>query len=297
MKKYIPIILVLLLLLTACGKEEAEQTTIPTTAAPTIQTEPPATEDPEGILEEKDTETVYLLARMSVLDENGQEIRYREYEYNEKGQLAEEFEYSENTLSYRTVYTYDESGRCTTMQTHHMDYFEPEKVASRITITYTYDEKGNILLQQTYEDDTLVSYDEFTYDNHGNHLTYKMYFGGELAYDWAYRCIYDKNGNLLSREEFLDGQLAYRVEFTYDEQNRCTGNTTYTFDGSVESQSVITWEGTTETRTYYDMEGCVSLTTVTTCDEQGNIAFQENQYSDGTVTMTEYFYEPFEIVK
>lgn len=299
MKKLFPIFLALLLLV-GCGKEEPAETTVPTTvpAQTAVQTE--ATEDtgPEGVLEEKDTQTVYLMTRMSVLDDSGNESWYREYEYNELGQKTEEFEYaSTGGLSYRSVYTYDETGLCTAMEVHQMDSFDSSKLASILTVKYTYDENGRVTLQQSYEEDILTGYDEFTYDEQGNYLTYKMYFGGELAYDWAYTYEYDANGNTLSREEMLNGELAYTLECKYDAQGRCTENITRTADGYVESRSVMVWEGNTETRTYYDMEDNAYLTTVSTYDEQGNITFQENQYSDGTVTMTEYFYEPFEITK
>lgn len=299
MKRLIPLILAFLLL-TACGGQEPEETTVPTTTASTTQTKPSATEDtgPEGVLENKDTQTVYLLTRMSVLDDSGSESWYREYEYNGLGQKAEEFEYT-NTgdLSYRSVYTYNDQGLCTAMEIHQMDSFDASKLASVLTVKYTYDDQGRLVMQQSYEEDTLTGYDEFTYDEQGNYLTYKMYFGGELAYDWAYSYQYDDQGNILSREEMLNGELAYTLECKYDGQGRCIESVTRTADGFVESRSEMVWEGSTETRTYYDMEDKVFLTTVSTYDESGNMTYQENQYSDGTVTMTEYFYEPFEITK
>lgn len=299
MKKLFPILLAALLL-TACGGQEPEETNVPTTTASTIQTVAPATDDtgPEGVLENKDTQTVYLLTRMSVLDDSGSESWYREYEYNDLGLKAEEFEYT-NTgdLSYRSVYTYNDQGLCTAMETHQMDSFDASKLASILTVKYTYDDQGRLVMQQSYEADTLTGYDEFTYDEQGNYLTYKMYFGGELAYDWVYRYQYDEQGNILSREEMLNGELAYTLECKYDDQGRCMESVTRTADGFVDSRVTMVWEGSTETRSYYDMEDNLFLTTVSTYDEQGNLTYQESQYSDGTVTMTEYFYEPFEITK
>ena len=295
MKKLFPILLVLLLL-TACTKEEPEKTTPPTTAAPTFQTEAPATGDtgPEGVLEEKDTQTVYLMTRMSSLDESGAENWYREYEYNDRGWKTGEFEYSSTgELSYHSVFTYDDAGLCTTTETNYMDPYDASKLARVTLIRHSYDEKGRVIKHESFEDEVLVDTTELTYDDHGNILTNHMQDMGKLSYTYEY----DAQGNILTREEYLDGELTYIFTCKYDDQGRITENFTHNTAGVLEMRSVFTWEGTTQTATYYDMEDKVFLTTVTTYDDQGNLTFQENQYPDGTVTMTEYFYEPFEITK
>jgi len=298
MKKLFPILLAVLLL-TACGKEEAEQTTVPTTATPTTQTVTPATEDtgPEGVLENKDTQTVYLLTRMSVLDDMGDESWYREYEYNDKGQKTEEFEYaSTGDLSYRQVFTYDEAGLCTVTETHQMAPYDSSKLASVLTINYTYDDRGRVILQEAYEEGVLVNYDEFTYDDHGNILSQHNEFG-EDQLDLTYEYTYDSQGNMLSCKEYQNGELMGTTEQTFDAENRLATSAYFDAGGMLMNRSEYVWEETTETETHYDMDGNVITSVVTTYDENGCITFQENQYSDGTVTMTEYFYEPFEIMK
>lgn len=295
MKKIFPILLAALILLSACGKEEAEET-IKCTVSPTETTTATtsSTEGPEGVLEDKDTETVYLLTRMSVLDDSGNESWYREYEYNELGQKIEEFEYASiGDLSYHSVFTYDEAGLCTVTETNYMDPYDSSKLASVTVIRHTYDDKGRVIKHESFEDEVLVDTIELTYDDHNNILTNHMQDMGKLSYTYEY----DANGNILTREEYLDGELTYIFTCKYDDQGRVTENFTHNAAGDLEMRSVFAWEGTTQTATYYDMEDKVFLTTISTYDDQGNITFQENHYSDGTVTMTEYFYEPFEITK
>lgn len=297
MKRFLPLILAFLLLLSACGKEAGPQateapteTTAPATGETAETAETAADQGPEGITDPPgDTVTVHVLTRMAQLDETGSERWHREYEYDQLGRKTAESEYgSDGSLSYRQVFTYDASGRCTAAELQQGD-------APVMTTTYAYDDRGRVVLQQSFEDGVLVSSDEITYDEYGNQLTYKMYFGEELVYDWSYVCSYDENGLLLTREEYLSGDLVYTVECRYDSQGRVAENITRTADGSVDSRTRIVWEGTTEIKTYYDREDNAYLTSVTTYDGSGNVTFQENQYSDGTVTMTEYTYEPIEI--
>lgn len=298
MKKVISILLILMLLLTACSGEPTPQptdapteATLPATGETAGATEAPTDQGPEGVTDPPgDTVTVYVLTRMAQLDETGGERWHREYEYDHLGRKSAESEYdSAGSLTYRQVFTYDDAGLCTASEL-------TQGNAPAMTTTYAYDDQGRVVLQQSFEDGALISSDEITYDDHGSQLTYKMYFGEELVYDWSYVCSYDDKGNLLTREEYLSGELVYTVECRYDSQGRPSETLTYQADGTLEMRSAFTWEGTTEIRTYYDREDNPYLTSVTTYDAYGNITFQESQYSDGTVTMTEYTYEPIEIL-
>lgn len=298
MKKAISILLILMLLLTACGGETGSQTTeVPTEATlpgsgETVPaTEATADQGPEGVTDPPgDTVTVHVLTRMAQLDETGSQRWHREYEYDHLGRKAAESEYdSTGSLTYRQVFTYDEAGLCTASELHQGD-------APVVTTTYVYDDLGRVVRQQSLEEGVVISTDEITYDEYGNQLTYKMYFGDELVYDWSYICSYDENGNLLTREEYSGGELVFTVECRYDSLGRPSETLTYRADGTLENRSTFAWEGTTEIRAYYDREDNLYLTSVTTYDDRGNVTFQENQYSGGTVTMTEYTYEPIEIL-
>lgn len=307
MKNLLPILLAIALLFAACGGEPAEPSAeIPTevtgsAAGETTQaaetTGPAADQSPEGVTDPPgDTVTVHLLTRMAQLDETGAVLWYREYTYNSLGQLTGEAEYGDTgVLSSRTVCTYNARGLCESRQIHQMDPLEPGVESCILTTRYSYDENGRVARQESWENDVLRGWDEFTYDHMGSRLTCQCYQDGSLVLDWSYICRYDEEGNLLSREELLGGQPVYTLEFSYDSSGRCTGSVTYTADGIVENRCVITWEGTTETSTCFDREDNPYLTTVTTYDGQGNITFRESLFSDGTVTMTEYTYEPFEI--
>ena len=288
MKRISVLILAFLLLLSACGAQESPETTGPTAPPETESAE--AAQGPEGVTDApKDTVTVYVLTRMTQLDENGIGRWHREYEYDARGRRTWEYEYdSAGVMTDCREYIYDDAGLLLATRVLRAG-------TESTTITYAYDDRGNLILQETREGDTLVSRDEFTWDDHGNQLSCKMYADGELIYDIAYAYRYDESGNILSREEYLDGALVYTVEFSYDSQGRCTESVTRTADGTVDMRSVFVREGNTETRTYYDMEGNACLTAISTYDDQGNLIFQESTYPDGTVTMTDYTYEPMEI--
>ena len=107
MKKFLPILLVLLLLLTGCGNDKPVETD-PAGEDTPIATNP---EDAEGILDPA-TEIRYLLAKMIVTNDAGQELWGREYGYDETGFCIQEREYSNIAGSaYSRVNTPDALGR------------------------------------------------------------------------------------------------------------------------------------------------------------------------------------------
>lgn len=298
MKKLFPIFLALLLLV-GCGKKEPEET-IKCTVSPTettIQTEPPATEDtgPEGVLDEKDTQTVYLLKQAVRTADDSSLLWCWEYEYDAQGNLVEERLYNEdNQLFGRLAYSAYENGYPLTIDDYFYDYDQAERLA--YSRHFSYDENGNILTIQWIQNGTVSETNTFTYDDHGNVLSQRNTFGEEeLTY--AYEYTYDDKGNVLTCREFQNNEPTGTTEQIFDASGTLVSVSYFDYSGYLVSREEITWEGTTKTKITYDMDGNVTMTDVTTYDENGNITFQENQYPDGTVTMTEYFYEPFEITK
>lgn len=286
MKRLLPIILTLLLLLTACGGDGGAETT-GAASEPTY-----SNEGPEGILDEKDTETVYLLVRMTSLEEDGTERWHREYEYDENGFLVSEREVSSaGTVTYSKQNTPDENGNIGTSEV-------TEQSGAQYTVKYAYDGFGRITLQETYSEGELTEYSEYSYDEHGNYLTLKSYYAGELVLDYAFAYTYNENGGQLTRDEYLFGELLSHVEMVYDEEGREISSTSSVAGGASLSRTESTWEGLTETRKYYGMADEVPyMTAVITYDENGNVILDQNQYEDGTTSMTEYVYEPFEVKK
>lgn len=292
MKRLIPFILILLLL-TGCGKQNTPpETTVPTTQpAPTETTVP----GPEGIAEEKETETVWLLARMVRTSDDGTQDWVREYDYSEAGLLLEERQYSENLLAFRTVYTYESGEQPASVLSYFTGDDQTERLASGSE--FTYNELGQLIQQRLLTDsgepwETI----DFTYDSYGNLLTQHSIIG-EAEQTLTYEYEYDDAGNMLICRDYEDGNLIGWTEETYDAENRVVSGTYYGPDGEKLEYREITWEGTTETRLTYDSEGTLIMSDVTTYDSEGRITLVESQYYGGTITMTEYIYEPYEIQK
>lgn len=285
-KRLLPVILILLLLLAACGGKKPGQTEEGPGPSETI-----SREGPEGILDQTGTGTVYRLTRMTQQNGIGGGDLHREYDYDENGILIEEREYSSTgELTYRRAYTLDDQGRVASSLVTEAD-------GSQYTQKFSYDEAGRVTLRQSYQNGVVTDYGEYSYDDHGNQLTVKAYYDGELAMDYSFSYTYDGSGNILMREEYLDGELVSRVEFSYDEKGREAGSVSYDPEGGIMTRTESTWEDRTETVIYSDMDGNAYLTSVTTYDPEGNMTFQENQYGGGGTVITEFTYEPIEIQK
>lgn len=288
MKRLFSIMLTLLLLLTACGGERNVPETTGTTP---IETSAAPTEtSPEGVSEE-DTETIFVLTKMTVMDSNGAESWHREYNYDENGFRTAEREISSSGETiYEKKHTAGDDGNCVLTE-----IFESGKMTAHSQ--YAYDDQGRVVKEELYENGALIERIEYAYDGHGNHLSMKIYMDDQLQMEWTFAYTYDENGNILTQEEVLSGELYGTSQMTYDENGNCTGSIVYAADGSVQSRTESIWEGSTETRFCYDADDVAYLTSVITYDETGNITFQENQYSGGSTTMTEYTYAPIEIKK
>ena len=96
--------------------------------------------------------------KTSTYDSSDELLSYREYTYNDKGQLVQESSYTcqrngdsrTSTLSGYYLYTYDETGCIVTRTNHSMR----EKPVQTYSVT-TYDEYGNNLLKELYMDGAL----------------------------------------------------------------------------------------------------------------------------------------------
>jgi len=301
MKRLFPLILTFALLLCGCGKQEPQQaeTTLPSTAAP-VETPAPtettgADQGPEGILENKDTQTVYLLKRVIRSNESGGRIWLQEYEYDELGQLTEQLEYTpENTLAYRTVYSGYENGLYTRLDS----YFYDADMAEHLDFsqTFAYDDQGRVVYTELIQDGEITETTTFTYDDYGNVLSQTVDFGG-FTQEITYEYVYDPQGNLLTCREYQDGSLMGTTEQSYDEQGILSQVIYFDYSGALLSRQEITWEGSTESKITYDADGNISILDVTAYDESGNPTLAESQYYGESLTITEYTYEPFEIQK
>lgn len=291
MKKILILILALCLLVCGCANNESPSTEAPETEAPAIGTQAEETvnipDDQEAVTEPpKDTVTVYLLTRMASLDENGNELWYEEYSYDELGRLAKTLQYSDGIATYSSTTTYlSDTEYETAINAGGTEY----------TMHYTCDEAGRVLYQEMVQDGTVTETNTYTYDSHGSQLTLQIVYNGEWEVNFSFTYTYDDSGNKLTCHEYQDNELIGWQEMEYDADGREIASVYIYPDGSVSHSTACTWEGNTEIRTQYDETDTLSITTLTTYDDAGNILRQETQQDGVVISSTEYTYEPFEI--
>lgn len=287
MKRIIVLLLMLSLLLCACGKEQPDQTT----PAPRETLPAPSetvNEEVEGVLD-PDTQVIYLLVRTIVTNDAGQELSGKEFAYNDQGFCVSERSYSNiGDSGYTCLHTPDGQGRLSSSA-----YTEPD--GTQYTVEYAYDERGNVLTETVIREE-ITERTEYTYDEQGNYLTLKQYMGEELAVDYSFSYAYDGQDRMVSMDEYLFGDLMYHVTYTYDEQGREIASTSALVSGEIQSRTESQWDGLTETRLYYSGEDTEAfLVTVLTYDDAGNVVFEESRQGDTVINRAEYIYEPFEV--
>lgn len=298
--KRILVILICVLLLAGCGREDGSVQTTEATSVETVAvtTAPGETEGPEGILEEKQTQTAWLLSRMVTRSGERPEDWRREYLYDAAGKLIEEFDYTAGTtLTARRSYTYDESGRMAVQTVEHISHDDPGKVEMTLITRYTYDEAGLLTAMEVWEGDTLSTYVSYSYDEQGRETESVTSPGGMEDLRYITRSTYDEAGRLAEKADIFEDELMYRTVYTYDESGILTGSKDLDCNGNQSGAMEVSWEGSTKTVIYYDMTGEIYLTDITTYNEAGEPTLSESVYADGEVVTTEYTYEPYEIQK
>ena len=291
MKKIIPVMLVLLLLLSACGGKKPEQTN-PTGGADVPQiTETQTPTDSEGVLDPT-TEIRYLLVKMIVTNDLGQELWGRDYTYDENGFCTQEREYSNiGAAPYSRVNAPDALGRIGTST-----YTEAD--GSQYTITYTYDELDRCIREDVLRESGERERLEYSYNEQGNYLTLKQYIDDQLVVDYSFSYTYDGKGNQVSMDEYLFGELMNHVATVYDADGRELATTTTLVNGEIMSRTESQWDGLTETRLYFSGDETEPfMVSVFTYDDQGNVVFEETSQSGMILNRSEYIYEPFEVKK
>lgn len=293
MKRIFALIMALCLLLCACGGDkpvgtEAVSGTQQTEAAPT---ETENSGEGEGVLDPT-TEIRYLLVKMIVTNDQGEELWGREYSYDDTGFCTLEREYSNiGSASYTRYNSPDHLSRIGSSVFTELD-------GSQYTVTYTYDEFDRCIREDVAHENGIQDYTTYTYNEHGQYLTLKQYMDGQLTMDYAFSYTYDGQGNQVSTDEYLFGELLYHVALAYDAQGREIGSVTSLVNGEVQSRTESQWDGLTETRYFYSGEDSEPfMISVFTYDDNGNVVFEETRQGDTVINRSEYIYEPFEVKK
>lgn len=289
MKKAISIILILMILLSACGKDDPAETTLGSETVPTGSES--FNGEGEGVLDPS-TEIRYLLVKKIVTNEAGQELWGTEYSYDDTGFCTHEREYSNiSSAAYIRVNTPDALGRIGSSQFTELDN-------SQYTVTYTYDEFDRCIREDIRYENGAEEYTEYTYNDRGDYLTLRTYISGELAMDYSFSYTYDGNNNQVAMDEYLFGDLLHHTAFAYDDQGRETGTVTSLVNGEVQSRTESHWDGLTETRYFFSGEETEPfMVSVFTYDAAGNVVFEETRQGDIVINRAEYIYEPFEVKK
>lgn len=288
--KRLSILVLSLFFLWGCGKSDSLPTTVETIR--TEQTEAPET-GPEGILDPEDmtqpvqTRSVAKPVRISVQDEQKNEILYREYAYDDYGRQKEYWEYDgEGNLTTFSETEYD-SGLEYTITFHSGE--------TTYSVFYRCDETGKILHQEMIQEGQIVNATDYTYDDRGNQLTLTM-TNGEEENTISYEYDYNEDGNATQVREYQGENLIGWTEYDYDDWNRQIASRYYAADGTLSHTTETVWDGNSSTVTSFDGEGNAYLIQITEMDDHGLVLWKETWQDGIIVSRMEYTYEQLEII-
>ena len=259
MKRCLAAILMLTMLLTACGNaapvvtEAPETTKVPeTTAAP---------EEPRTRIVPETITTEVFVGDMAIESSIV-------HSYDERGLLKEIVSYSNGTEVSRTTAETDEHG----------EVIRQSAVSGENAIVtesdLTYDDAGNLIrrVDTVSENDTVMDVREYTYNP--DHTLAKAVFNShrDAGYTTSNAYEYDAEGcEILEIREDSSGAVTH-IETQYDENGRVTGTVTKTPDGDVlmYGETIYQEDGTVKQQTRFP-DGTLSPSyTVTTYNAQGN---------------------------
>ncbi len=269
------------LLLLGCGSRETPETT----AAVSIpETQAESREETQASA----AQAAMVLVKATYMDGSGTEIRHTEYTYDANGFCTVQREVSGDT-AWEQRNTPGDNGLIALAEV----YVDGTMTGHTL---YTYDSQDALIKEEVYEGLELLQTAEYAYDSQGNPSQILLTMEWQTL-DWTFLRSYDESGNVLTLEERLDGELVSRWEMTYDDSGRCTLTVSYAADGTVDGRTESIWEDMTETRFCYNTDDVAYLTSVITYDEYGNVTFQEDTYTGGSVSMTEYTYATIAILQ
>ncbi|MFA5557000.1 MAG: hypothetical protein WCY06_00040 [Flavobacteriaceae bacterium] len=170
-------------------------------------------------------------------DSNGNTLKRRTFNYDEKGKRISQSVYNPKGLEYKESYKYDEKGN----QIEWSWYNSDGKLKSKYPCKY--DEKGNLIEQSRYN-----SYGElkwkhtYKYDEKGNEIEESRYDSdGEL--DLKYTSKYDEKGNKIEESKYNpDGELVSKTTSKYDKKGNKIEWSIYNSDGELVSKHTYEYD-------------------------------------------------------
>ncbi len=236
--KKISILLLMMLLLCACGRK--------TDAAP-VQT---AGSSDSAMSESR---TVYICTSHSLT--SGDSVTRTDYLLDEANQVVAV-----------NVYTND-------VQTNHYDVECDQHgnyirwISEDMTITYDYDQQGNPLGKSIYSGEALISTTEYAWEN-GNQISLTNR-NGPQEQRTAY--FYNESGHKIREEVYLNSVLVSYTHYTVSEEGQPVTQAVYLADGTLHSTVGYVYDGPDCTATTTLSDGTVESRTVYTYDDHGNL--------------------------
>ncbi len=303
MKKLLTLTLLLSLLLCGCAQEEPGETLSqedliygPGVSAPeeTVTITIPPTdfipEDQEAVtMPREDMTTIRVLKRMARLDGNGAEIWFLEYEYDAQGRVLSETGFQNGQgQTHLAEYAYDGDTRIVT---------RTDSDGTVTQETETLDDHGRVIHHyfSEYSGDPIPA-TQYAYDEYGNLLSCAQWLDGEDIYVQMFRYTYTPEGRIDTAEEIQYGFFIRRMEYTYDDRGR-VAEIRYYDDSGLYQSAVHTWEGCTQTVTFFDSKDAlesVRVSTYDTDDTSGNLLYEETRQEGFETIRMEYTYEDLE---
>jgi YD repeat-containing protein len=166
-----------------------------------------------------------LLMRMTKYDEQGNEVEFEEYSYNDAGKVLSIKSYYSDELSSESTFEYDEQNQLIIRT-------DNDKMMGRIKTYYEYDDKGQLISTHSSSPEMPAMGQNYTYDDKGRLSTradYMEFFG--LC---TIELEYDENDNVTSMIYIMDETSSSMTYYTYDEHNNLTSIKSYNFEGDVD---------------------------------------------------------------
>ena len=230
--------------------------------------------------------------------------------YDKKGNMLTSKHYSSDVSNPRQEYKYeyDKYGRLIKKVT----YIKGEPYTSE---HITYNANGDLLTRSIYSknDSIQAQFHNAVYDESGNLLSFKMYYGETLRNQYAY--TYDTAGRIITSEYIMDGETVSKEAYEYDPSGRLAQTKIYSQNSAEPQYSTIDYEydaygnllkeyfgGSLRCQWTYDDNGNVtsydngSSLTKWYYDSNGNMVKTERIYNDN-VSTTEYTYTSYEVTK
>ncbi len=140
-------------------------------------------------------------------------VTLMEYTYNENGKITAMVVENPDGVEFAT-YTYDDEGKL-------VEETQTSTDGNKLVSTYSYDAKGNKIKTETTDQTGYSNVVEYTYDEKGNVITEKersSFMNGLSAEETMITYTYDEDNNII-KKEYSDPDGKTRVEeYTYREE-------------------------------------------------------------------------------